>query len=196
MQRTRSAHLLVAAITAVILLSQGSPAAAGGRTEDPWGFSFAAPAGWQGGDKSKFSVPGELHHALVPADAPTGTGASITIFLQKPGKEFNARQLLDISVAGMKKSGAEPKVAAVRPVAAMTAMWMEVVGPGTGAAFKPGGPTRTTQIWVAVPRGNDVLVLLLTSAEASVAGPRAAFEGLVKSLTFNGAQTPGQKSAK
>jgi hypothetical protein len=185
----------VVALTACEKTAPPKPLAPGGRTDDAWGFSFVAPGGWNEGEKGKFTVPGELRYAFVSADAPTGAGASITLFLQKPGKELTARKLLDGSIEGMKKASAEVKAQEVRPIGGMTSMWLEVVGPGTGAALGPGGAVKTTQVWAAVPRGNDVLVLLLTAPEASAAAVRPAFDAVVQSLTLTGAQTPDQKSS-
>jgi hypothetical protein len=173
----------------------GAPSAAA-RTEDPWGFSLTAPSGWSDGDKSAFTVPGDLRYAFVPAGYPKTSQASITVFVQKPGKPLTARKLLDISVEGMKKASVDATVQEVRTIAGMKSMWMEVAGPGNGGAMIVGGATRTLQIWAAIPRGNDVLVVLFTTPEAAAAAQRPAFESLVKSLKVTGSQTEEQKTSK
>jgi hypothetical protein len=173
----------------------GAPAATT-RAEDPWGFSLTAPSGWTDGDKSTFKVPGDLRYAFVPPGYPKTSQASITVFLQKAGQPFTARKLLDTSVEGMKKASADATVQEVRTIAGMKSMWMEVAGAGSGGAMGAGGAIRTSQVWAAIPRGNDVLVLLFTTPEAAAAAQRPAFESLVKSLTITGSQTEEQKASK
>jgi hypothetical protein len=204
MSRTTPLGIALALVTMVSLpacdqkaspSATDSPAAAK-RAEDPWGFSLTPPSGWSDGDKSTFKVPGDLRYAYVPPGYPKSSPASISVFLQKAGQPLTARKLLDTSVEGMKKSSVDATVQEVRTIAGMKAMWMEVAGGGTGGALTPGGTTRTSQIWAAIPRGNDVLVVLFTTPESSAATQRPAFEALIKSLKITGNQTDEQKTSK
>jgi len=173
----------------------GSAAAAGERVSDAAGFSFVMPADWRTEPAKNASVPGRLCQMLVPQGFPKETLASITIFAQTPGQEFAARYLLDMSVSSLQLPGFEVRAKEIRPVAGMTAMWLEDMGPGNGGAVTTDGTVPTAQIWAGIPRGKEILCLLLTTPEANLAADKATFEALVKDLQVSGEQTEAQKAS-
>lgn len=95
---------------------------------------------------------------------------------------MTAKQLLDSSAAAMKSAGCSILKAQVATVGGTPAMSLSLSGPGTGAAFMPGGTVPTFQHWVAIPRQNRVLVLLATAPDATKGEVVKAFDGMVQSV--------------
>ena len=172
-----------------------APAAAaptGGIPPEQMGLSFAQPTGWQQGDASKFTVPGNICCVWSPDNI-----SSIAVFAQNSGKPYNPRVLLDQSADGLTKSlGAEVRTKEVIDVGGMRGFSLVVSGPGTGAGIDGKGTVRTSQHWVAVPRDRDVVIFLMTTPDEKFAANEAAFQTMLSTLKITGTQTPDQQAAK
>ncbi|HTG36967.1 MAG TPA: hypothetical protein VLB76_28960 [Thermoanaerobaculia bacterium] len=164
----------------------------GGIPPEQMGLSFAQPTGWQQGDASKFTVPGNICCVWSPDNI-----SSIAVFAQNSGKAYNPRVLLDQSADGLTKSlGAEVRTKEVIDVGGMRGFSLVVSGPGTGAGIDGKGTVRTTQHWVAVPREKDVVIFLMTTPDEKFAANEPAFQAMLSSLKITGTQTPDQQAAK
>jgi hypothetical protein len=164
----------------------------GGIPPEQMGLSFAQPTGWQQGDATKFTVPGNICCVWSPDNI-----SSIAVFAQNSGKPYNPRVLLDQSADGLQKSlGAEVRTKEVINVGGMRGFSLVVSGPGTGAGIDGKGTVRTSQHWVAVPRDKDVVIFLMTTPDEKFAANEAAFQTMLSTLKITGTQTPDQQSAK
>jgi hypothetical protein len=170
----------------------GAATTTGGIPPEQMGLSFAQPTGWQQGDATKFTVPGNICCAWSPDNI-----SSIAVFAQNSGKAYNPRVLLDQSAEGLTKSlGAEVRTKEVINVGGMRGFSLVVSGPGTGAGIDGKGTVRTTQHWVAVPREKDVVIFLMTTPDEKFAANEPAFQAMLSSLKITGTQTPDQQAAK
>lgn len=161
---------------------------------DDWcGFSVAVGEPWRRAPFRGYTVPGATRCAWAGPK-----GSSIVVFLQEPGVAVSPRVMLDGSVAAFEKDKSVAKVSTqeVRAVAGMQAMWLVVSGKGNGVALDGKGDVPTTQQWVAVPREQDVVVMLLTCPAADYPELRKSFEAATDSLKLSGSQTAEQKAAK
>jgi hypothetical protein len=164
----------------------------GGIPPEQMGLSFAQPTGWQQGDPTKFTVPGNICCVWSPDNI-----SSIAVFAQNSGKPYNPRVLLNQSADGLQKSlGAEIRQKDVINVGGMRGFSLVVSGPGTGAGIDGKGTVRTDQHWVAVPRDKDVVIFLMTTPDEKFAANEAAFQTMLGSLKITGTQTPDQQAAK
>jgi hypothetical protein len=171
---------------------QANPNAAKGIPPAQIGLSFAPPQGWQQGDPTKFTVPGNICCVWSPDNV-----SSVAIFVQNSGKPYNPRTLLEQSADALQKSlGAEVKQKDVVNVGGMRAFSLVVSGPGTGAGIDGKGTVRTTQHWVAVPRDKDVVIFLMTTPDDKFPANEQAFQAMLTSLKVSGTQTPDQQAAK
>lgn len=165
---------------------------AGGIPPEQMGLSFAQPTGWQQGDATKFTVPGNICCVWSPDNI-----SSIAVFAQNSGKPYNPRVLLDQSADGLQKSlGAEVRTKEVINVGGMRGFSLVVSGPGTGAGIDGKGTVRTTQHWVAVPRDKDVVIFLMTTPDEKFAANEPAFQTMLSTLKITGTQTPDQQAAQ
>ena len=170
----------------------GAATTTGGIPPEQMGLSFAQPTGWQQGDASKFTVPGNICCVWSPDNI-----SSIAVFAQNSGKAYNPRVLLDQSADGLTKSlGAEVRTKEVINVGGMRGFSLVVSGPGTGAGIDGKGTVRTSQHWVAVPREKDVVIFLMTTPDEKFAANEAAFQTMLGTLKITGTQTPDQQAAK
>jgi hypothetical protein len=166
--------------------------AAGGIPPEQMGLSFEPPQGWQQGDATKFTVPGNICCVWSPDNI-----SSVAVFAQNSGKPYNPRVLLDQSADGLQKSlGAEVKLKEIVDIGGMRGFSLVVSGPGTGAGIDGKGTVRTTQHWVAVPRDKDVVIFLMTTPDEKFAANEAAFQTMLGTLKITGTQTPDQQAAK
>jgi hypothetical protein len=164
----------------------------GGIPPEQMGLSFAQPTGWQQGDATKFTVPGNICCVWSPDNI-----SSIAVFAQNSGKPYNPRVLLDQSADGLQKSlGAEVRTKEVINVGGMRGFSLVVSGPGTGAGIDGKGTVRTSQHWVAVPRDKDVVIFLMTTPDEKFAANEAAFQTMLGTLKITGTQTPDQQAAQ
>jgi hypothetical protein len=178
--------------------AQGQAAAApgGGRDcmDQSYDWSMTGPDEWvRAKDTSSVTVPGEVRCVWSP------DGTTILVaFIQKVHRPANPRALLNQSVAALQKSlGATAQEQGVRDVGGMRAMWMIVAGNGTGAALSKDGTMPTSQHWVAIPRANnDILILLLTAPTAKFPDQDQILQTALGTLKVGGTQTPEQKAAK
>ena len=169
-----------------------NPNAAKGIPPEQMGLAFSAPQGWQQGDPTKFTVPGNICCVWSPDNT-----SSVAAFVQNSGKPYNPRTLLKQSADGLHKSlGAEVKQKEVVTVGGMRGFSLVVSGPGTGAGIDGKGTVVTTQHWVAVPRDKDVVIFLMTTPDDKFAANEAAFQTMLGSLKISGTQTPDQQAAK
>jgi hypothetical protein len=179
----------VLAVVAPAPLRAGQPAAAPRvYVDEDYDFRLVPPPGWQRGNPARISVPGEVCRVWTP----DGT-ASITAFVQKPGKAMIPGILLDASAQSIEKQGAKILEREVKPIAGMQAMSLLVEGDGTGAALTGKGAVRTRQHWVAIPRESDILVLLLIGPADGWPITSTAFDEMLASLEVGGRQTDEQR---
>jgi hypothetical protein len=158
--------------------------------DEDYGLRVAAPApGWQRYDPALLSLPGEVCRAW----SPDGT-TTISLFVQKPEYPVHPRDLLTQSVYTLQRLSAEIVEQEVKEVAGMRAMWLVVAGPGTGAALTGEGSVKTWQHWVAIPREEDVVVLLLNAPDGDFREAQASFLAMLDSLLVGGSQTEIQKA--
>ena len=157
-----------------------------------WASRSPPPQGWQQGDPTKFTVPGNICCVWSRDNI-----SSIAIFAQNSGKPYNPRTLLEQSATGLQKSlGAEVRTKEIITVGGMRGFSLVVSGPGTGAGIDGKGTVRTDQHWVAVPRDKDVVIFLMTTPDEKFAANEAAFQTMLGSLKITGTQTPDQQAAK
>ena len=161
-------------------------------TDSKYDFSVTVAKPWKSARLQDYTVPG------VPRAAYSRTSsASIVLFVQEPGKDFEPRFLVDESAKSMENSlGATVREKEVRSVAGKKAMWLIVEGEGTGGAIDGKGAVKTIQHWVAIPREKDVIVALLTSPTSEFPENQKTFEETIKTLVVGGKQTPAQSESK
>lgn len=160
-------------------------------TPEQIGISFAAPQGWQQGDPTKFTLPGDICCAWSPDNV-----ASIVAFVQKTGKPLNPKVLLDQSAQALQSGvGAQVKTKEVIDIGGKRGFSLVVTAPGSGAAIDGKGAVLTTQHWVAIPREVDVIIFLMTTPDEKFAANEQVFQSLLSSLQVSGTQTPDQMQA-
>ncbi len=180
--RSRAAWLAGALALGLLGLFGGCEGRKSGGTpvafiDHDFGFSAAPPAGWRDMPAENMVIGGKIVHAWTPDGAST-----IVAFIQGPGQPVTARQVLDSSLAAAKQAGWSVGESAVTKVGDHEAMSMKVVAKGTGYATGR-GDVPTYQHWIAIPKQDRVLVLLLTVPEASKSTEPAAFETMIKSVS-------------
>ncbi|MEK6701667.1 MAG: hypothetical protein AABZ53_05350 [Planctomycetota bacterium] len=110
--------------------------------------------------------------------------STIVAFTQEPGVPVSAGYLLNATVGPMTQRGFKVSSQGVVNIAGTDAMSVKLSGPGTGIAIGPGN-VRTYQHWIAIPKGNRVLVLMLTTPDATKDENAKAFEEMVQSLKLD-----------
>jgi hypothetical protein len=160
-------------------------------TPEQIGISFAAPQGWQQGDPTKFTLPGDICCAWSPDNV-----SSIVAFVQKTGKPLNPKVLLEQSAQALQSGvGAQVKTKEVIDVGGKRGFSLVVTAPGNGAAIDGKGTVLTTQHWVAVPRERDVIIFLMTTPDEKFTTNEQVFQSMLSSLKVSGNQTPDQMQA-
>jgi hypothetical protein len=160
-------------------------------TPEQIGISFAPPQGWQQGDPTKFTLPGDICCAWSPDNV-----SSIVAFVQKTGKPLNPKVLLDQSAQALQTGvGAQVKTKEVIDIGGKRGFSLVVTAPGSGAAIDGKGTVPTTQHWVAVPREQDVIIFLMTTPDEKFAANEQVFQSMLSSLQVSGTQTPDQMQA-
>lgn len=160
-------------------------------TPEQIGISFAPPQGWQQGDPTKFTLPGDICCAWSPDNV-----ASIVAFVQKTGKPLNPKVLLDQSAQALQSGvGAQVKTKEVIDIGGKRGFSLVVTAPGNGAAIDGKGTVPTTQHWIAVPREQDVVIFLMTTPDEKFAANEQVFQSMLSSLQVSGTQTPDQMQA-
>jgi hypothetical protein len=155
-------------------------------------FSVNQPPHWTSLGPNEVSFPGEVIQAWR-----THLKGEVVIFIQKPNQAISPRAVLESSTTAVRQlPKAEVKAAEVRSVAGMRAMWLVFTSEGTGRAADGKGDIPTTQHWVAIPRENDVLVLVLTSPTDRYQAASKEFEELLRTLKVEGKQTKEQAESQ
>jgi hypothetical protein len=161
-----------------------APAVAGGRAEfvdTDFGFRVTPTKGWRDVPATGVQVPGRVLKVWT-----TDGVNSIVAFVQEAGQPVTAKYLLDSSATSVKQSGYSVTFEQVVQVSGSEAMSMKLTGPGNGAAIGMGiGNTPTYQHWIAIPKQNRVLVLLLTAPDASKGEPAKGFEAMIQSVKLD-----------
>jgi hypothetical protein len=161
-------------------------------TPEQIGISFAAPQGWEQGDPTKFTLPGDICCAWSPDNI-----SSIVAFVQKTGKPLNPKVLLDQSAQALQTGvGAQVKTKEVGDFGGKRGFSLVVSAPGNGAAIDGKGTVPTTQHWVAIPREQDVIIFLMTTPDEKFAANEQVFQSLLSSLKVTGTQTADQQASK
>lgn len=151
----------------------------------------APPPSWERYDPARLSVPGEALRVWSPDGITT-----ISVFVQKPGYPVHPRTLLSQSVAAVEPLASRIAEQEVREVAGLQAMWLVLAGPGTGAALTGAGDIETWQHWVAIPRQEDVVFLLLNAPAEGFQDAQSVFSKMLDSLEVGGSQTDVQRAAE
>ena len=171
-----------------------APAPAGPKvvTPEEIGISFAPPQGWQQGDPTRFTLPGDICCAWSPDNV-----ASIVAFVQRPGRPLNPKVLLEQSAKALESAlGAEVKTKEVKDIGGLRGFSLVVTAPGNGAAIDGKGTVLTTQHWIGIPREQDVIVFLMTTPDAAFTQNEQVFQGMLDTLKVSGTQTPAQQASK
>lgn len=149
----------------------------------------APPPSWERSNPARLSVPGEVVRVWSPDGITT-----ISVFVQKPGYPVHPHTLLAQSVAAVEPLASRITAQQVREVAGLQAMWLVLAGPGTGAALTGSGDVETWQHWVAIPRQEDVVVLLLVAPADGFQDAQSVFSRMLDSLEVGGSQTEVQRA--
>lgn len=158
--------------------------------DEDYDFRVAAPGpDWERYDPAYLNVPGEVCRAWTPDGTTT-----ISVFIQEPGLPVHPRDLLTQSMIDFEGLDSEIVEQEVQDIAGMRAMSLVVAGPGTGSALTGEGSVRTWQHWAAIPREEDVVVLLLNAPDGDFQRYRSAFLEMLDSLEVGGSQTEQQKA--
>ena len=161
-------------------------------SDDKYNFAIEVSEPWKNAPLQGYTVPGVARAAYADSK-----GASIVLFVQKPGKAFDPRFLVDESAKSMEKNlGATVSEKDVRDVDGKKAMSLVVEGKGTGGAIDGKGSVQTSQHWIAIPREKDVIVALLTSPTPDFKTNQKSFLASIKQLKIGGTQTDDQKGSK
>jgi len=161
-------------------------------TPEEIGISFAPPQGWQQGDPTRFTLPGDICCAWSPDNV-----ASIVAFVQRPGRPLNPKVLLEQSAKALESAlGAEVKTKEVKDIGGLRGFSLVVTAPGNGAAIDGKGTVLTTQHWIGIPREQDVIVFLMTTPDAAFTQNEQVFQGMLDTLKVSGTQTPAQQASK
>lgn len=172
--------------------AQDPPAAPTAVKPEEIGLSFAPPEGWQQGDPTKFTLPGEVCCVWSPDNL-----SSIVAFVQKHGKPLSPKVLLDQSAEAFQSiPGAQVKTKELGDFGGMRGFSLVVTAPGNGAAIDGKGTVPTTQHWVAIPRQEDVVIFLMTTPDEKFAQNEQAFQTLLSTLKVSGTQTPDQQASR
>lgn len=162
-------------------------------TPEQMGISFAPPQGWQAADPATFTLPGDVCCAWKPGEL-----SSIVVFLQKPGRAFLPRVLLDETAKAFRNPpiNAEVQRQEVVDIGGKRAFSLVVTAGGNGAAIDGKGDIRTTQHWVAIPREQDVVLLLMTTPAEKFGQHEQTFQAVLNSLQVSGTQTAEQQASQ
>ena len=173
----RRAMVLAAMFATAISAALGGGPSADAYVDTEYGVKVTPPADWKSMPLGDYKVPGRLRAAWSPGDE-----TSLTVFVQQAGQRVTAKELTESNVAMCKKAGWDIKSERVGKVAGLDAMSLVIVADGTGSAISAGGAVRTAQHSVAIPRGEEILVFLLTTPEEKLDKHEATFKTLVRTL--------------
>src|SRR6266404_823863 len=157
------------------------------RVSDEWcGFSLSIAKSWvREGLHGSVALPGTVRCAWSRGDS------SFVVYVQETEAE-DPRKMLDWRVAEAKRFADKILAQEVRTIAGMRAMWVIAQGKGRGRTIDGRGDKQIVQHWVAVPRENDVVILLLTCPAPEYEESEKTFAAAVASLTLSGSQTKQQ----
>ena len=166
---------------------------AGKVTPEQMGVSFAAPQGWQPVDPNTFTLPGDVCCAWKPGEL-----ASIVAFVQKPGRAFLPRVLLDETAKAFRNPplSAQVQREEVVTIGGKRAFSLVITAGGNGAAIDGKGTIPTTQHWVAIPREQDVILFLMTSPADKFEEHEKTFQAVLNSMQVSGTQTAEQQASQ
>ncbi|HEV2844055.1 MAG TPA: hypothetical protein VG477_04345 [Thermoanaerobaculia bacterium] len=166
---------------------------AGKVTPEQMGVSFAAPQGWQPVDPNSFTLPGDVCCAWKPGEL-----ASIVAFVQRPGRAFLPRVLLDETAKAFKNPplSAQVQREEVVTIGGKRAFSLVITAGGNGAAIDGKGAIPTTQHWVAIPREQDVILFLMTTPADKFEENEKTFQAVLNSMQVSGTQTAEQQASQ
>ena len=166
---------------------------AGKVTPEQMGVSFAAPQGWQPVDPNSFTLPGDVCCAWKPGEL-----ASIVAFVQRPGRAFLPRGLLDETAKAFKNPplSAQVQREEVVTIGGKRAFSLVITAGGNGAAIDGKGAIPTTQHWVAIPREQDVILFLMTTPADKFEENEKTFQAVLNSMQVSGTQTAEQQASQ
>lgn len=162
-------------------------------TPEQMGVSFAAPQGWQPVDPNTFTLPGEVCCAWKPGEL-----ASIVAFVQRPGRAFLPRVLLDETAKAFRNPplSAQVQREELVNIGGKRAFSLVITAGGNGAAIDGKGTIPTTQHWVAIPREQDVLLFLMTTPADKFEENEKTFQAVLNSMQVSGTQTAEQQASQ
>ncbi|HEY0510665.1 MAG TPA: hypothetical protein VGH73_02090, partial [Thermoanaerobaculia bacterium] len=143
-------------------------------TDERLGIRISAPGFWIRANPALLDVPGKILRAW------TRNGSSdVVVFQWETGAVVDPTLLLDrLAEALATGLGAEIQAREVHKVGGLTAVGLIATEGGVGP--------RIQQHWVAIPRRRDVIVLLLSTPEASFAGDERTFEKMLATVEIQG----------
>lgn len=141
------------------------------------GIRMSAPGFWIRANPALLDVPGNILRAWTR----DGT-AVVVVFRWEPAPAEPPPLFLDRLAAALAAGlGAEVQAREVHKLSGLTAVGL--VATGTGGS---GDGPRIKQHWVAIPRQRDVVVLLLSTPEASFTADERTFERMLASVEVQG----------
>jgi hypothetical protein len=141
------------------------------------GIKMSAPGYWIRANPALLDVPGRILRAWTR----DGT-AMVVVFQWQATPAVSPPLLLDRLAAALEDGlGAEVQAREVHEIGGLQAAGLVATGTGKGGE----GP-RTRQHWVAIPRRRDIVVLLLSSPEASFAKDERTFDKMLASVEIMG----------
>lgn len=160
--------------------------------DEDYDFQIKVPEGWFRADPKNYRSAGELCRVWTP-----GQMTSIMVYRYVDKTVHLPISLLDQTAESFTtQRNAEVLEQEVRKVSGKQAAWLVVVGNGNGGAIDGKGNIRTTQHMVAIPRVDDVIVLMFVAPEEDVPKYHPAFEKLLESIKVDGEQTQAQQNSQ
>jgi hypothetical protein len=146
------------------------------------GIKMSAPGFWIRANPALLDVPGKILRAW------TRDGTATVVVFRWGATPSGALPLPERLVAALEQDlGAEIQAREVHNFRGLKALGLVVTGTGIG-----GDGPRIQQHWVVVPRQTDVVVLLLSTPEASFVADERIFDRMLASVDIQG--SPGDRS--
>lgn len=175
-------------LPALIMFVSLTTLSAGGEprvyTDEDYGFRMSVPDAWKRANPAGMAVPGEVCRSWS-----SGNGAMVVVFIQKSPKVYSAQFLADQTASGMEKIGCKVDHKKVEVIGGLPSMRVVVTGNGTGLTLDGKGKIKTSQEWIAIPRGGEIVLLLLTAPESGFSTAQEGFSKAISTLEIEAAVT-------
>jgi hypothetical protein len=144
--------------------------------DEALGIKMSAPGFWIRANPALLDVPGKVLRAWTR----DGT-ATVAVFRWEIAPGVEPPLLSRLAAALEAALGAEVQAREVQEIRGLKAVGLVATGTGIG-----GDGPRIQQHWVAIPRQTDVVVLLLSTPEASFAADERTFDRMLASVEIQG----------